>query len=561
MRRSLLLSILSLLLAGAASAQAPVVNMVDFNAMGCEGGSSYFVYSYSGTVTSWVWEESSDGATSWHIIPNNTPPYRSSLGYLAIDNTPLSMNHYLYRVTLYNGGAASNTSRAMGLLVAQTAPGTPTFVNPATDVCVGESVVFTIQGGLAGDSIYWNIPSTYGLEDTVAGIHFPNTGPQNISATAANGCGSASTTPISVTVHPVQATTSGDACNNLYTEAGTTTTFSDASCNPMLGILPSGTKPVFGTIQSCVTVDGSVQSFNGVPYVPRHYSLVPALTDPTQSTATVTLYFTQGDFDAYNLARGSNPALPTGSSDAAGKANLKITQFHGTGTTPDTYVGGSGDIDPDDNNIVWNSTASRWEVTFDIVGFSGFFVSSGSLVPLPVTLADFSGVVTPAGNELHWATAMEENTAYFEVQKAGADGVFKDLAKVAAAGDSHQLLQYSYVDAATGAASYRLQMVDIDGKTTYSRVVALGGASVLGVRVSPNPSHQPQSLVVSSPSVGSAVLTVTDMGGRKLLVQKLSLQKGDNFLNPSVLGVLPQGIYMIGVATDRQQQTIKFIRE
>ena len=39
-----------------------------------------------------------------------------------------------------------------------------------------------------------------------------------------------------------------------------------------------------------------------------------------------------------------NPDLPTGPSDAAGKANLFVVQYHGTGTSPGNYTG-SADID------------------------------------------------------------------------------------------------------------------------------------------------------------------------------------------------------------------------
>jgi hypothetical protein len=44
-------------------------------------------------------------------------------------------------------------------------------------------------------------------------------------------------------------------------------------------------------------------------------------------------------------------------------ANLRINQFHGTGTLPGNYTGAQQVIDPVDANIVWNSTLSRWEVT------------------------------------------------------------------------------------------------------------------------------------------------------------------------------------------------------
>jgi len=571
-------SLLCLLLVTVASrilAQAPGVPHVD-NAKVCMGSSAYIIAVYDGgAATTISWEESTDGQQSWHTVPN-TPPYSIYPGYgygvngayLQIDNATPGMDRYQYRVTLSNSSGSSGPSSPGLLLVGTAVPSKPVFDNPVTAVCEGETVLYTIRGASGDDSIYWSFAAS-SLADTMAAAHFNSgSGTVSLSVTVANGCGVAQSDPVAVTVNPIQNTPAGTAggaavCTNFYAKQGVTTTYADGSCNPTVALLPSGINPVGGNIQSCVTIDASVQSFNGIPYVPRHYSLTPSLTDPTTSTATVTLYFTQNDFDVYNAARGSNPALPINSSDAAGIANLHITQFHGTGTTPDTYVGGSGDIDPDDNNIIWNATASRWEVTFDITGFSGFFVSGSSIIPLPLTLTEFSGKTIKAGNQLHWMTTMEENTAYFEIQRKGDDPVFADLAKVPAAGNSNQPLQYDYLDArAAGAYSYRLKMVDIDGKFTYSRIVALGSAAdALTIRVLPNPAHQPLSLTVGSPEVAGAVLTVTDMSGKKMLEKHVSLQKGNNSLDPGILTTLPQGMYLIGVATDKQQQTIKFVRD
>jgi hypothetical protein len=182
---------------------------------------------------------------------------------------------------------------------------------------------------------------------------------------------------------------------------------------------------------------------------------------------------------------------------------------------------------------------------------------------LPLTLASFAGKQTKAGNQFSWTTSMEENTAFFYLQReetAGAD--FRDVAGIPAAGNSHQLRQYSYVDATGGDALYRLKMVDIDGKFTYSKIVVLGAAvEGLAIRVLPNPAHQPLTLMVGSPVVAGAVLTVTDVSGKKLLEKRLMLQKGNNSLDPGILAELPQGMYLIGVATDKQQQTIKFVKD
>ncbi|HVW62893.1 MAG TPA: T9SS type A sorting domain-containing protein [Puia sp.] len=111
--------------------------------------------------------------------------------------------------------------------------------------------------------------------------------------------------------------------------------------------------------------------------------------------------------------------------------------FHGTGTTPGTYTGTTGEINPDDDKIVWNATDNRWEVTFDVTGFSGFYVSTGSLIPLPLTLTDFSGQTTTGGNLLKWTTASEQNTAWFEIQRHTPGSAFVTIAKIPAAGNSH----------------------------------------------------------------------------------------------------------------------------
>lgn len=48
-------------------------------------------------------------------------------------------------------------------------------------------------------------------------------------------------------------------------------------------------------------------------------------------------------------------------------------------------------IDPDDNNIVWNADDIRWEISFDVTGFSGFFVhATKNGGALPIGLLSFT---------------------------------------------------------------------------------------------------------------------------------------------------------------------------
>ena len=162
----------------------------------------------------------------------------------------------------------------------------------------------------------------------------------------------------------------------------------NSNCGLIATILSSGTSPVSGNIKTKTTVDATVQSYNGKAYVQRHYDIEPS-NNPSSSTAALTLYFTQQEFDNYNAANGADPDLPTNPADVPGKSNLLVTQYHGTGTAPGNYTGSTELINPDDANIVWNGVTNLWEISFNVSGFSGFYIS-GTYVVLPLKLVSFN---------------------------------------------------------------------------------------------------------------------------------------------------------------------------
>src|SRR6185312_1066510 len=101
-----------------------------------------------------------------------------------------------------------------------------------------------------------------------------------------------------------------------------------ANCGEIAGVVASGASPLAGSVTAAVTLDASVQSYQGVPYVTRHYDITPA-SNASTATATVTLYFLQSEFNAYNaVVNNAAMSLPASSSDAAGAARLTITQYH-----------------------------------------------------------------------------------------------------------------------------------------------------------------------------------------------------------------------------------------
>ena len=70
--------------------------------------------------------------------------------------------------------------------------------------------------------------------------------------------------------------------------------------------------------------------FNHVAaYLQRHFDARPAVNENT-ATAEVSFFFSQADFDAFNLVRGNLPPLPSDTIDISNRrANLRISQYHG----------------------------------------------------------------------------------------------------------------------------------------------------------------------------------------------------------------------------------------
>ena len=198
---------------------------------------------------------------------------------------------------------------------------------------------------------------------------------------------------------------------------------------------------------------------------------------------------------------------------------------------------------------------------------SSMFIDEIALptTPLPLTLTDFSGRLEGSNVQLDWTTALEQNTSYFEIQR-GTDGTtYTPISKVPAAGNSSLPLHYSYTDPLPSVTDhyyfYRLRMADLDGRSTYSPVLNIEAAATnTGLSVYPNPFRQQVTVTVESSVPDKAVISVTDMSGRRLLEQVSALQKGTNILLLSAVSRLEKGLYLFTIATGRQKQTVALVK-
>lgn len=354
------------------------------------------------------------------------------------------------------------------------------------------------------------------------------------------------------------------------------TTYATSACNLIAKVLPSGGAAVSGKVNTCVTLDATQQTFNAAPYVQRHFDIEPLTANTTTTSATITLYFTDAEFIAYNTANPGWPALPTsalGNADP-NRANVRITQYHGTPTTSPSKAGfytanaGSGVlIIPGAANVVWNG--SYWAVTFNVTGFSGFYLHTNITEhPLPVSINYFRGTRQGTNHILDWKVTCNTTpglTMTLE-RSDNATGPFAGINTISAtAARCNQPFGYTDAQPLKGMNYYRLKMVDADGKITYSGIVALLNA-VKGfdiINIAPNPvtSNGAFKLNVASAQAGKMDIVITDMMGRIVNTQTITLIAGYNSIDMNV-STLAAGTYNIsGITPDEKTRVIRFVKQ
>jgi len=199
--------------------------------------------------------------------------------------------------------------------------------------------------------------------------------------------------------------------------------------------------------------------------------------------------------------------------------------------------------------IAWQDL--RTTTDYDI--YSSKLLASGTL---PLKLISFTTIIMQNKNALlQWKTAGEQNTLKYNVQRS-LDGIsFLTINTVS----SNALNVYSYTDNTiknliSNNIYYRLQMVDINGKSTYSKIVVINPATDQLLTVTPNPAQN--YIIISSKDKLKTVSIMNSKGQiiKTISSNELSLQQVD-------IKELPAGIYFIKALGEKHVWTKQFIKQ
>jgi hypothetical protein len=232
----------------------------------------------------------------------------------------------------------------------------------------------------------------------------------------------------------------------------------------------------------------------------------------------------------------------------ATESDSRLAQF----TTPGPWFAYSGSTSTVD--VTKNIISSTFLGTYSI------FTGTDGNAPLPVELVEFNGYLSNLDAVLVWQTAMEKNSANFQIERAYEIGKFVTVGELSAAGNSNAVRNYLFQDNNAlnehNVAYYRLKMVDRDGSFAYSKIISVRKVSDESVTtIGPNPFKN--NFVVYN-VMGKHQIEVMDINGKTVYTTELE-GNGESKVNlPHSLGI---GVYFIKVTSSTKQNVFKMIKE
>ena len=179
-------------------------------------------------------------------------------------------------------------------------------------------------------------------------------------------------------------------------------------------------------------------------------------------------------------------------------------------------------------------------------------------VPLPLKLISFDGKLKDDKTYMNWITFQENNVSHFEVERSVDNVQFTSIGKVNATGNSPGQQQYSFIDEkpSPGLNYYRLRMVDIDSKFTYSKTIVVRVGDIKGILIYPNPVSSDLHIEFNADRTQTAVYSLHAADGRTVLRGIFNVQKGANLFTINLAGLSP-GTYVLNASNGSVSTIIK----
>ncbi len=281
-----------------------------------------------------------------------------------------------------------------------------------------------------------------------------------------------------------------------------------------------------------------------------------------ESPVNVRFFYSRREFDSIITAKNDFIAANPGATDEGFrwfKTASGNFQPSGSSVNFDSVV---NDVELLDVNTSGATINGVLYAQFNgISSFSGGTAASGvgPTTPLPVGLLSFNAQRTGRVNRITWTTSQEINTLHFIVERSSDGRNFSSIGEVAAAGNSSNNINYSYIDytPVRGINFYRLRVIDNSGQTKFSAVRNVRNEGTADIALYPNPAKDRLLINITSDRSDNASVVISDLNGRVMLEKNMSIAEGMNYL-PVETARFAAGTYVVRILLKNDMVVRKF---
>ena len=215
---------------------------------------------------------------------------------------------------------------------------------------------------------------------------------------------------------------------------------------------------------------------------------------------------------------------------------------------PDVVPATTAEIVNYNNNTVFPLTTQEPAGGIDLIGDVDIF-RLDLLCALPVVFSYVKATRVSVGVQLQWQTLSEVNNARFEIEHSVTGVQYEKVGMLNAVEGFDGKANYSFVHGspATGNNYYRIKQIDIDGKSTYTKVmiVEITANNQQGMTVFPNPlkAESAETIQIKLKGPGLYFIKLLDVYARVIASAMETTQNGVILFSPDK--ILPKGYYLV----------------
>lgn len=181
---------------------------------------------------------------------------------------------------------------------------------------------------------------------------------------------------------------------------------------------------------------------------------------------------------------------------------------------------------------------------------------TGCVYVLPIVLNSFDISCNNDFPEIKWSTSAEINNDYFTIEKSVDALNWEIVAHIQGAGNSNQLINYSYIDESYESNNqtfyYRLKQTDFDGNFEYFNVLPIKCEGATSPIIFPNPVTS--TITISGKEINK--IEIIDVLGR--IVKRVISNAVNETINVSDLS---NGTYVVKVYETNKISNQKIIKQ